>query len=128
MPKLTTTTDVTVTVAPKLTPALKTKILKKLRIFEEHARNIKIATQAQDKLRAEVLDFIIEGEMFDALMDEGIKVDEFPLKYVSPEKNTFDKDLFVQLGGNLKTFNDAHRKKPTKSYFKITVPGEKDEE
>lgn len=99
------------------------KLTKKLREYEHLAAAAKATAHAQTKLRDEITKLVLESEDRDKL-PEGLKIDGFGVRMISPVQNKFNKKKFVELGGNLAIYTSAHEQVPTKSYIKITVPGE----
>ena len=120
MPTVTTTQTTKV----KLSIALTTKVLKKLRVFEELDAQIKAAELAQAKIKDEVENLFADAGEFDALVN-GCKVDDIPLKYVTGTTKYFNKMKLVEQGlVTLAQLAAVTEEKPKKAYLKVTLPGQ----
>lgn len=98
-------------------------VAKKLREYQQLADVVKASTHAQAKLKTEIEKMLIEGGEGAALVD-GVKIEGFSVRMVSPMRPKFDKKKFVELGGDLNIMEQATEIVPSKAYIKITAPGE----
>ena len=67
------------------------------------------------------------ADEFPALQN-GVKIEGFSVKHISPTRKKFQRKRFIDLGGDLAVYDAACPEVPTKSFTKINVPGERDEE
>lgn len=111
----TTTTEITIS------PQIKRRLLKELKLYAELGAQEKALKQAKKKHAKEIENIQVELEA------PSLLVDGFKVTLVAPEKSKLDKKLFVQLGGDLKILEKATKKIPGTSYVRVTAPGEKDE-
>jgi len=122
MPKLAATITATTTQEVEITPKLRTQILNKLHAYAGLRSQI-------DDLKAKIVE--LGGEIGDLRDDTGamsISLEGFKVTLVAPTYRKLNKKKFVALGGDLKILDQATEEKPKKSYNKITVPGEKEED
>ncbi len=121
------TITTTQTTELKLAPALKRRLLTKLRTYADLYLQAKTLKAAQGKLKDEVESLFIDADEFAALQD-GAAVEGFRLKYVSPVRKKLNIKKLLAQGVTLAQIAQATDEVPTKPYTKITVPGEKDDD
>lgn len=118
-------TTVQTTVTVKLQPTVKHMLKARL---EEHARLDKqIKELKAEKARKvdEVTELFVKAGEGEALIN-GTTFEGFRVKLVQPVRNVIDKDLLVELGCDPQWLVEATKEKPSKSYTKISAPGEKE--
>lgn len=120
MPRLAVTTEVRTEV--KLAPALKTKLMKRLKRYAELSELIKAAQLEQETIKDDVdRDFTDAGEG-NALFN-GCAVDSFRVKMVCGTTSKLDEDALMKDHGLTRADLDACTDtKPSKPYVKITPP------
>ncbi len=117
------TVTVSTTQEVKIAPQTRTKLLKKLRAYQELSHQIKALEHAKDKIKDEV------DEMRAETGQQSMALEGFTITQVAGVRKVFDKKAFVQAGGDLQVYENAHVLVPSKPYAKITTPGAvKDEE
>jgi len=124
---MTSTLTTTQTTEVKLVPALKRKLLLKLRAYEELVAQAHAIKSAQTKIKGEVETLFIDADEFAALQD-GAAVGDYKLKYVSPVRSSLDKKRLLAQGVTMAQIEFATVSRPTKPYVKITVPGADEDE
>lgn len=117
----------TQTTEVKLTPALKTKLKAKLKIFTANKAQIQAYEHANRKIREEVEKLFVDAGEFGALQ-EGVKIDDCSLKHISPIKTRLDPKKLVAQGVTTAQIEAATTTTPGTSYMRITVPGDKEDE
>lgn len=124
MPSVTTEQVVEV----KISPALKTKLVKKLRAFGLNKQTIDALGHAQTKLKSEIEQLFIEAGEFNSLQ-EGVKADGFNVRHVSPITSRFDKKKAISRGYiTTAQIDECSQAKPGRPYVVIRTPGEADEQ
>ena len=120
MPKLSQVTTVSEEVAVEIRPELQKKLRKELHLYAAKAAQKKVIQADIDALKDRLEDILAE------VGEDKVKFEGFTAGIVGGERSTFDKKLFVKLGGNLDVYNKAMVKKPTKASVRVYVPGEND--
>lgn len=119
MGKLSTAVTTTVTEQVKISPKQKVQLRKALKLYAEQHQIEKAAALAKKSAVSEVRR-IREEIGVSTLEFEGYKASNVP-----NDRDYFDKQEFVKLGGILEHYNNAILKKPGTPYEKVTVPGAK---
>jgi hypothetical protein len=121
MPKLTQTTEPTLSVATTLEPRIKTALQAKLRMYASRLAVKKVIEAELAELTAEMAALRDEaGEMSISLPGYGTTT------LVASTYRKFNPRLFVSLGGELEIYNQAVEELPRKAFEKITLPGQKE--
>lgn len=123
MPKTSVTTTQTTEV--QLSPALRTKLLKKLKAFQVNKQAIEAAEAANKSLKEDIDELFAEAGEFDSL-SAGVKIDGFFTKYVTPVRSTLDKKKLLMQGVTTAMIEAATVTTPGKAYTQIRCPGEKE--
>lgn len=119
---LTVTTETTTEV--KLKPALKTALRKKLGEYAIQKAIENRAKAVQERLKAEIEKAFVDAGEFGALCD-GVRIDDFPLKYTSGTKKAVDwKFIHSQGWMTAAQKQEATKETPKKSYLAVRCPGE----
>jgi hypothetical protein len=103
-----------------LKPALKSKLLKRLRVYAELRAQLKAIESAMDKEKSEI-GLLREEAGVDKLAIEG-----FSVAYVTNLRSTLSKPKLVAMGVTMEMIEDATEVKPGKPYTKVTCPGDKE--
>lgn len=111
------TVTVSTTSEIKIAPQTRTKLLKRLRAYQELSYQIKALEHAKDKLRDEV------EEMRAETGQQSVALEGFTVTQVAGVRKVFDKKAFVAAGGDLQIYENAHELVPNKPYTKVTLPG-----
>lgn len=122
-PSITTTIQTTV----KLEPTVKRMLRARL---EEHAKLSATARETKERmtrLQGEVEELFVKAGEGAALI-AGTTYEGHRVKLVQPNRSVLDKKKLVELGCDPEWLEEATEEKPSKSYIKITAPGEKEEE
>jgi len=118
-PAITTTVVQTV----KLSPALRTKVLKMLQIYAETDAQMKAIKTAKVAALSAVERLFEQAGEAEAL-DQGCAIDGFKLKVVMGRTSTLNvKFLMEEFGVTAEMLEQATESKAKKPYLKITVPG-----
>lgn len=118
MPTFTVSTTKDITIKG----ALRSKLIKELRLFAELYTQKKAIDQAMDKHKAVI------AELREETGETSIKLEGFSSTLVAPIRSKFDAKRFVSLGGDLAIYNQAVVNVPSRSYEKISIPGASDTE
>ena len=121
MPKLSQQATVEVTQQVKLAPGIRKKMLQKFQLYQNLCTQKKALEHAMEKVKAEIADLRTEQGV------ESISLDGFTATLVCPTRKKFNEKLFIANGGNIDIYKGAIEEKPSKSYEKISVPGDTDE-
>lgn len=116
MPSLTATATTTQEI--KLKPSVRSKLLRELRTYQELGCQIKALKHAMDQHKAVI------GEIRDETGEQSLSLEGFTITLVAPIKKKFNPSKFVTNGGDLALYNMSFDEVPTRSYEKITVPGD----
>lgn len=119
MPGLATATTLATTHEVQLKPALLTKLRRELRLYAELKTQLKAIALALDKHKGVI------GAIREETGEQSLKLDGFSVTLVAPVRKQFNGAKFVQLGGDIGIYNEAHESVPGRPYDKITLPGEK---
>lgn len=111
-----TTTETTVV---QLRPALKVKLLKKLKVYAALRTQLK-AIEAQMETEKAAIGVLREEAGVSTLALEGFKVTQ-----VSNLRTSLNKMKLIELGVTTEMLEEATETKPGKPYEKITCPGDK---
>lgn len=122
MPSVTTEQKVEV----KISPALKRRLMLKLRTYAELKANQHVIEQGLAGLRDEIEGLFVDAGEFSALQ-AGVKVDKFKLVHVSPVRKKLDPMRLIAQGVTTAQIEEATVTVPTRGFVKVTCPGEKDE-
>lgn len=120
MPTLTAT--VTTTTEIKLKPSIRTKLLN---LFRQYA-----ALRDQKKTTEHAMKKIV-GQIADIRNETGegsLKLEGFTTSLVAPTRKKFNEKRFVAEGGDLELYKSCFDEVPVKSYEKVSVPGEKEDD
>ena len=125
MPKLSTAPAVTATTTQtvELDTRTRTKIVTELRHYAQLKAKIDALKVEQDAVKAK-LSTLRDSTGETSLTIEG----EGTITLVAPTYRKFNPKKFVARGGNLALYEECNEVHPKKSYDKVTLPGEKDEE
>jgi hypothetical protein len=124
MPKPSVTTTQTTEV--QLSPALRTKLLKKLKAFQVNKQAIEAAEAANKSLKEDIDELFAEAGEFDSL-SAGVKIDGFFTKYVTPVRSTLDKKKLLMQGVTTAMIEAATVTAPGKAYTQVRCPDERDD-
>lgn len=111
-----TTTETTVV---QLRPALKVKLLKKLKVYAALRTQLK-AIEAQMETEKAAIGVLREEAGVSTLALEGFKVTQ-----VSNLRTSLNKMKLIEMGVTTEMLDEATETKPGKPYEKITCPGDK---
>lgn len=114
---LTLTTNQTTEVALK--PALKSKLLRELKVYAQLRTDLKAIEAALDKHKG-VIGGLREEAGVQSLSIEGFKVTS-----VTNLRSSLDKQKLLAMGVTTEMLEEATVTKPGKPYEKVTCPGEK---
>lgn len=115
---VTTTTKEEVTIKP----ALKTKLLKKLKVYAELRQQLKAIEAAMDKEKAEI------GKVREEIGVTSLALDGFKVTQVTNLRSTLDKKKLIEMGVTTDMLEEATVTTPGRPYEKITCPGDKTRE
>lgn len=121
MPSLTTTQTTEV----KISPALKKKLLLKLKTYASIKVLVEVQLRGLDIIKEEIEELFIQAGEFEALQ-AGVKVDGYSTKHISGVNSRLDKRKLLEQGVSMAQLENAMVTKPSKPYVKISVPGERD--
>lgn len=102
-----------------LKPALKSKLLRELKVYAQLRVDLKAIEAALDKHKG-VIGGLREEADVESLSIEGFKVSQ-----VTSVRKKFYLERLLAMGVTLEMWNDCHDPVPGKPYTKITIPGEK---
>lgn len=124
MPGLSTQPLATVTTTQTITlkPALRTKLLRELREYEQLALQ-----QHKLKLLLAQKKSII-GTLRNQTGEQSLSLEGYTVTLVAPLKSKLNKQRFVSLGGSLAMLEEATELKPAKPYDRISCPSADDDE
>lgn len=118
----------TQTTEVKLSPKLKTKILLKLRKFQELRDEINLAKGKQNEIKEAIEIAFIDAGEFNALQ-AGVSMEGFIMRHGGSTRAKFDKLGAVKRGWlTIAQIAELTTNKPTKASISIRCPGEKDDE
>lgn len=117
---------ITRTVEVKISPALKRKLLLKLKTFATLKSQVDAAKSAQEAIKREIEEMFVKAGEFDALQS-GVKMEGFSTKHVSGVSTRLDKLKLIEATGiTAQQLNDAYVTKPKKAYVEVRCPGDKE--
>ena len=122
MPGLETATTLATTHEVQLKPSLVTKLRRELRLYAELKTQLKVIESVLDKHKGVI------GAIREETGEQSLKLDGFLITLVAPIRKKFNAMKFVELGGDVAIYNQAHEDVSGKAYERITCPGEKDGE
>src|SRR5579859_6957142 len=120
------TLTTTQTTEVRISTALKSKLMKRLRVYDQLNAQKQATKAAMDKIKGKVENLFLDADEFDALQN-GVKVEGFALKHVSGTRRKFNRKKFIDLGGSVEIYDMARPHVPTKAFMSIRVPGESEE-
>lgn len=106
---------------------LEPKLRKRLQLkLQEYAR----LSAEKKELKAKIDALTTElGALRDETGEMSVKLEGYgTITLVGGDYQKFNKKLFVKLGGDLQVYEEAREWKPKKSFNKVTIPGDKDDE
>jgi hypothetical protein len=103
-------------------PALKTKLLKKLKVYAELRQQLKAIEAAMDKEKAEI------GKVREEIGVTSLALDGFKVTQVTNLRSTLDKKKLIEMGVTTDMLEEATVTTPGRPYEKITCPGDKTRE
>ena len=112
-----TTTQTTEVV---LRPALKSKLLKRLKLYAELRAQSKALELAMDKEKAEI------GALREEAGVDKLAIEGFSVAYVTNIRKTLIPAKLIAMGVTTSMLEEATELKPGNPYTKISVPGERD--
>lgn len=118
MPRIAQTVTVSTTQEITIKPSLRTKLLKELRQYAALKATLDETQGKMDAIKAKV------GDLRDDTGEQSVSLEGFTVTLVAPTRKKFNPKLFVSNGGDLAIYNQSVEEKPTKSYEKITCPGD----
>lgn len=114
---VTTTTTTTVKLAPKL----KQKLLTKFREYADLKTKLDATKVRMDALKVELADLREDtGEV-------SLELEGFKTTLISPTRSKFNEKKFIADGGDISIYKGAVEVVPSKSYEKVSVPGQKED-
>lgn len=122
MPTLAATVTSTSTQVVKLSPALRKKLLTRLKTYLGLKGQEKVIKAAMKKGRSEI------EEVLEEAGQTSLSIDGMKASLVSPIRKVFNPKKFVALGGNLDHYNGALDEVPGTPWVKISDSNSKDEE
>lgn len=117
MPTVTTTTTTEV----QIKPALRRRLQNMLHMYAELREQAKAIELAMEKSKSAI------DAIRDETGEESLALDGFRVTLIAPVRSKFNPKRFVELGGDLVLYNQAHDNVTSRPYTKITCPGEKSE-
>jgi hypothetical protein len=103
-----------------LKPALKSKLLKRLKLYAELRAQSKAIELAMDKEKAEI------GALREEAGVDKLAIEGFSVAYVTNLRSTLSKPKLIAMGVTMEMIEDATEVKPGKPYTKVTCPGQKE--
>lgn len=124
MSKLSTAPSVTATTTHevKLAPALRKKLLTSLRTYAGLKSQIEVLESALKKQKGLI------GALREETGEQSLALEGFKVTLVANIRKKFNPKKFVQLGGDLALYNEAHEDVPVRAFEKITLPGASEDE
>lgn len=119
---LSATVTTTTTTEVKLKPVLKTKLLKRLKLYAELRGQLQTIEAAMDKEKAEIRKLREEAGV------ETLKLDGFTCTNVPNLRTSLSKEKLIEMGVTTDMLEEATIQKPGRPYEKITCPGGKEHE
>jgi len=114
---VTTTTTTTVKLAPKL----KQRLLTKFREYQDLKVKLDATKSRMDELKTELADLREDtGEV-------SLELEGFKTALISPTRSKFNEKKFIADGGDITIYKGAVETIPSKSYEKVSVPGQKED-
>lgn len=114
------TVSTTIMKQVKLQPALRLKLSKEFRLYGQLKSQLDAITQAMDKSKAVI------ASIREQSGEASLSLDGYKTTLISPIRSKFNPKKFVADGGDLSIYNNAVESVPSKSYEKITLPGQKE--
>lgn len=108
--------------AAKIAPAIRRKLLNKLSIYSSLHTQKKALEHAMEKAKNEIE--VLREETGEATLS----LEGYSITLVAPIRSKFNPKKFVQLGGDLALYNNAHEDVLSKPYTKVTLPGDRNDE
>lgn len=103
-----------------LKPALKLKLLKRLKVYATLRENLKAIEAAMDKEKAEI------GSLREEAGVQTLKIEGFSVTQVTNIRSSLNKMKLIAMGCTTEMLDDATDHKPGRPYEKISVPGQKE--
>ena len=110
------TLEATTTTVVTVKPALRTKLLRELRLYHGLTRQLKALEAEVDKHKGVI------AEIREETGEDKLEIDGYSITLVAPIRKVFDAKRFVTLGGDLDIYNRSNVDTPSKSYCKVSVP------
>lgn len=114
---VTTTTTTTVKLAPKL----KQKLLVKFREYQAQKVKLDAADVEMTRLKAEIAD------LREDTGETTLELEGFKTTRISPTRSKFNEKKFIADGGDITIYKGAVEVVPSKSYEKVSVPGQEED-
>jgi hypothetical protein len=108
------------TVEVQLRPALKSKLLKRLKLYAELRAQSKALELAMDKEKAEI------GALREEAGVDKLAIEGFSVAYVTNIRKTLIPAKLIAMGVTTSMLEEATDLKPGRPYVKISVPGQKE--
>ena len=119
MPALATTVTTTTKEEVKIKPILRTRLLKRLRVYGELRTQLKAIEAAMDKEKTEI------GKIREEVGVTSLSLNGYKITQVSPLRSTLDKQKLIAMGVTTDMLEEATVTKPGRPYEKVTCPGDK---
>ena len=110
------TLEATTVTTVQVKPALRTKLLKELRLYHGLTKQLKALEAQVDQHKTAI------AEIRELTGEDKLEIDGYSITLVAPMRKVFDAKRFVTLGGDLDLYNRANVDTPSKAYTKVTVP------
>jgi hypothetical protein len=104
----------------QLRPALKSKLLKRLRVYAELRAQLKAIESAMDKEKSEI------GLLREEAGVNSLKIEGFSVSQVTSTRKKFYLERLLAMGVTTAMWDECHDPVPGKPYLKVACPGEKD--
>jgi len=112
----------------KLAPTLKTRLVKKLRVFALNKAQMEALAHANEKIKGEIEQMFTEAGEFGA-MQAGVKVEGFTVRHVSPVTSRFDRKKAIAAGFiSAAQIEECSKATPGKPYVRVNTPGDSAED
>lgn len=115
---VTTTTTTTVKLAPKL----KQKLLTKFREYADLKVKLDTTKTRMDALKVEIAD------LREDTGETSLELEGYKTTLISPTRSKFNEKKFIADGGDIGIYKGAVEIVTSKSYEKVSVPGQKEDE
>lgn len=122
--KLSTTTKALTTTTTEITlkPAIRRRLLTELQAYQELKAEKERIEAAMDAHKAVI------GDLRESTGVTSLELEGFKITHVTPTRSTLDEKKLVELGCALAWIEEATVIKPTRSFNKVTCPGETERE